>query len=107
MIHNYLKAFGPPEYVGGVVDGPGEDTSTDIDAVLGLGLFELTRESLRVRPKSAQITEAEIEDELARRKAARADKDFATSDEIRDELAAKGVEAMDGDPLGWEWKLAT
>jgi cysteinyl-tRNA synthetase len=48
---------------------------------------------------------AEIEDALARRKAARADKDFATSDAIRDELAAKGVEVMDGDPLGWEWKL--
>ena len=25
--------------------------------------------------------------------------------EINEELAAKGVEAMDGDPLGWEWKL--
>ena len=31
--------------------------------------------------------------------------DFATSDAIRDELAAKGVEVMDGDPVGWEWKL--
>ena len=49
--------------------------------------------------------QAEIEDALARRKAARAGKDFATSDAIRDELAAKGVEVMDGDPLGWEWKL--
>ena len=46
-----------------------------------------------------------IEDALARRKAARAEKDFATSDAIRDELAAKGVEVMDGDPLGWEWRL--
>ena len=27
-------------------------------------------------------------------------------DALRDELAAKGVEVMDGDPLGWEWKLA-
>ena len=35
-----------------------------------------------------------------------AEKDFAASDAIRDELAAKGVEVMDGDPLGWEWKLA-
>ena len=37
---------------------------------------------------------------------ARAAKDFATSDAIRDELAAKGVEVMDGDPLGWEWRLS-
>jgi cysteinyl-tRNA synthetase len=76
-----------------------------MDAVLGLNLFELTREELRIRPVSAEISEDEIEDALARRKAARAEKDFAASDAIRDELAAKGVEVMDGDPLGWDWKL--
>jgi len=78
----------------------------NMDAVLGLNLFGLTREDLRIRPAGAEITEDEIEDALARRKAARADKDFATSDAIRDELAAKGVDVMDGDPLGWEWKLS-
>ena len=29
----------------------------------------------------------------------------AESDAIRDDLIAKGVEVMDGDPLGWDWKL--
>ncbi len=77
-----------------------------MDGVLGLNLFDLTRTDLRLRPKDAQMTEAEIEDAIVRRKAARADKDFATSDAIRDELAAKGVDLMDGDPLGWEWKLS-
>ncbi len=76
-----------------------------MDAVLGLGLLKLTRADLRLRPKSAAITEAEIEATLAARKDARAAKDFARSDVLRDELAAKGVEVMDGDPLGWEWKL--
>ena len=38
------------------------------------------------------------------RKEARAAKDFARSDTIRDALAAAGVEVMDGDPLGWDWK---
>jgi len=76
-----------------------------MDAVLGLGLLALTRADLRIRPKDAAVTEVEIEDALARRKAARAQRDFATSDAIRDELAVKGVEVMDGDPLGWEWKL--
>ncbi|WP_301751594.1 cysteine--tRNA ligase [uncultured Erythrobacter sp.] len=76
-----------------------------MDAVLGLNLLNLTREDLRIRPKFATITEAEIEAALARRKEARAAKDFAASDAIRDELAAQGVEVMDGDPLGWEWKL--
>ncbi len=78
----------------------------DMDSVLGLGLFGLTRADLRIRPKSASITEAKIEAALARRKEARAAKDFAASDAIRDELVAAGVEVMDGDPLGWEWRLS-
>ena len=80
-------------------------TLAAMDAVLGLDLFNLTRADLRIRPNSATITEAEIEATLAARKEARAAKDFARSDALRDELAAKGVEVMDGDPLGWEWKL--
>jgi cysteinyl-tRNA synthetase len=78
----------------------------EMDSIFGLGVIELSRSDLRIRPKAATITEAEIEAQLARRKEARAAKDFATSDAIRDELAAHGVEVMDGDPLGWEWKLA-
>jgi cysteinyl-tRNA synthetase len=76
-----------------------------MDDILGLNLLNLTREDLRIRPITATITEAEIEAALARRKEARAAKDFTASDAIRDELAAAGVEVMDGDPLGWEWKL--
>ncbi|SFD66305.1 DNA translocase FtsK [Roseivivax sediminis] len=33
---NHLKAFGPPDYVGGVVEGPEDEKASDIDAVLGL-----------------------------------------------------------------------
>jgi cysteinyl-tRNA synthetase len=51
------------------------------------------------------VTEAEIEARLAQRKEARAAKDFARSDAIRDELLGAGVEVMDGDPLGWDWKV--
>ena len=36
-IVNYLKSFGPPDYKSGVVEGPNEEKSSDIDAVLGLG----------------------------------------------------------------------
>jgi cysteinyl-tRNA synthetase len=75
------------------------------DELLGLNLLTLTRTDLRIRPVSAVITEAEIETALAARKEARAAKDFARSDAIRDDLIAKGVEVMDGDPLGWDWKL--
>ena len=76
-----------------------------MDRVMGLGLDRLERTDLRVRPKSATITEPEIEAVLTQRKEARAAKDFATSDRLRDELAGQGVEVMDGDPLGWDWKL--
>ena len=75
------------------------------DNILGLNLMNLTRADLRIRPKSAVITEEEIETALTARKEARAAKDFAKSDAIRDDLIAKGVEVMDGDPLGWDWKL--
>ncbi|QYJ06591.1 cysteine--tRNA ligase [Qipengyuania flava] len=77
----------------------------DMDRVLGLDLFALTRTDLRIRPTGAAISEDEIEAILVQRKEARAAKDFATSDALRDRLAENGVEAMDGDPLGWEWKL--
>ena len=76
-----------------------------VESVLGLDLLNLTRTDLRLRPKSATITEAEIDATLAARKDARAAKDFARSDALRDELAGQGVEVMDGDPLGWDWKL--
>ena len=76
-----------------------------MDAVLGLDLLSLNRADLRIRPKAATISEEEIEASLAARKEARAAKDFAASDRLRDELAARGVEVMDGDPLGWDWKL--
>ncbi len=36
-IVNHLKSFGPPDYVGGVVEGPDSEKEADIDAVLGLG----------------------------------------------------------------------
>lgn len=75
-----------------------------MDAVLGLQLFAITREELRLRPKAATISEAEIADILDQRKAARADKDFARSDSLRDQLITQGVDVMDGDPLAWDWR---
>ncbi len=78
----------------------------DFDAVLGLDLGTIRREDLRLRPVTATIDEATIAARLADRRDARAAKDFGTSDAIRDELTAAGVEVMDGDPLGWDWKIA-
>ena len=75
------------------------------DTVLGLDLMTLERSQLRLRPADATIAEADIEATLARRREARSAKDFAASDALRAELAAHGVEVMDGDPLGWDWKI--
>jgi S-DNA-T family DNA segregation ATPase FtsK/SpoIIIE len=36
-IVNHLKAYGAPDYVSGVVEGPADDAESSIDAVLGLG----------------------------------------------------------------------
>ncbi len=77
----------------------------DYDAVLGLKLMALTRQDLRVRPASATIDADTIAARLTERRDARAAKDFVRSDAIRDELAAAGVDVMDGDPLGWDWRI--
>ena len=75
-----------------------------MDLVLGFGLLDLDRAMLRVRPANADLDEAAIDAAIAERAAARAAKDYATSDAIRDRIAAQGVDLMDGDPLGWDWK---
>ena len=36
-IVNFLKGYGPPEYMSGVVEGPSDGASSSIDQVLGLG----------------------------------------------------------------------
>ncbi len=80
-------------------------TLGDFDSVLGLDLATIKREALRVKPADRSITALDVEDRLAARRGARAAKDFAKSDVIRDELVAAGVEVMDGDPLGWDWRI--
>ena len=89
----------------GLGSGWKRSIAEEMEKVFGLKIFDLARADLRIRPTSASITEPEIEAILAQRKEARASKDFATSDKLRDELTAKGVEVMDGDPLEWDWKL--
>ncbi len=79
-------------------------TLAEFDRVLGLDLIALDRGALRVRPATATLSAEEVDARLAERRQARADKDFARSDAIRDELGAAGIDVMDGDPLGWDWK---
>jgi cysteinyl-tRNA synthetase len=85
----------------------GTEPASEVTDKRLLDLFERfdERANLRVQPKNAQISATEIEAALTSRKEARANKDFAASDAIRDDLIAKGVEVMDGDPLGWDWRI--
>jgi cysteinyl-tRNA synthetase len=93
--------------VNAVLDGPAV-TASDRDAALEalravdqvLGLLEVARASRTVDDELAQWVEQKIEE----RAAARAAKDFATADAIRDELAAKSVMLEDG-AGGTRWKL--
>jgi len=79
------------------------DLLKDFDSVLGLNLAKLTRADLRVAPAQANINETEIEAQLDKRQTAKADRDFAAADAIRDSLTAQGIELMDGDVLRWDW----
>jgi cysteinyl-tRNA synthetase len=53
----------------------------------------------------AGVDPVKVEGLIAERTEAKASKDFARADAIRDELTAMGVEIMDG-PEGTTWKVA-
>ena len=59
----------------------------------------------RRAPPTAKILRSAIDDRIAARTAARARRDFAESDRIRDELAAAGIILEDG-PAGTTWRRA-
>lgn len=90
-----------------VVLGKSRDDLLRLGEVLGLFLSEpsawLAR-SAREGLSESGLSVEEIESLILERRAARANKDFARSDQIRDELAAKGVQLLDG-PEGTTWKM--
>ncbi len=77
----------------------------EMDAVLGLNLLTIERAELRLRPLNAQLSVEHIEASIVFRRELRAQQNYPALDRNRDDLIAKGVEVMDGDPLGWDWKL--
>lgn len=74
------------------------------DLALGLRLLETPPEALSLRPESAPFTAEEVDALLAEREAARRERDFARSDEIRDRLTSGGVLLQDSRAgTTWEW----
>ncbi len=70
----------------------------DADRALGLGLAQLARSEA-----DHTGSDRRIDGLVARRNEARLAKDFATSDRLRDELAAEHIEVTDS-PDGTTWR---
>ena len=69
----------------------------EFDRILGLDL-------VRADPAEAAFeSDPRIDALLAERQQARADRDWATADRIRDELTASGIEIIDA-PEGTRWR---
>ena len=87
--------------------GQGRDDLLRLGEVLGLFVSEpsawLARSAQEGLSESGLSAE-EIESLIVERREARANKDFARSDQIRDDLTAKGVQLLDG-PEGTTWKM--
>ncbi|MET0180156.1 MAG: cysteine--tRNA ligase [Novosphingobium sp.] len=79
-----------------------------MDLVFGLDLLRLTRRRLRVSrtggTEKISVTDKDIEAVVKTRKLLRSIKRFDVGDELKKVLLEWGVEVMDGDPLGWDWK---
>lgn len=77
-------------------------------AELGLGAQDPEEVLGRIRQRRARARSLDvgwIEERIAARSEARRSKDFSEADRIRDDLAARGVELLDG-PEGTSWDIA-
>ncbi len=71
-----------------------------------IGLLEQDIETFfQSQPSDSELDDAQIEALIEERKQARANKDFARSDEIRDELKDQGIELLDS-AEGTTWRRA-
>ncbi|MGN6791368.1 MAG: cysteine--tRNA ligase [Streptosporangiaceae bacterium] len=76
------------------------------DQVLAIGLTDLAPADLNLKRSDAALGDEEVAALVARRNAARAARDFAASDQIRDQLADAGVAVEDhpGAESTWRWR---
>lgn len=77
--------------------------------VLGINTEQpevLLQEMRGLALERAQLTESDIVQAIADRAAARADKNYARADELREEFAQKGINFQDS-PQGTTWRPST
>ena len=80
--------------------------ASQFEKVLAIGLSDLAPGDLDLKHSDAALTDDDAAALVARRDAARTARDFATADQIRDQLAAAGV-AVEDHPDGvstWRWR---
>jgi cysteinyl-tRNA synthetase len=77
----------------------------EFDAVLAIGVADLSPADLDLKRSDVAISDEEVETLLAARNDARAARDFARSDQIRERLATVGVTVEDhpGGLSTWRW----
>ena len=82
-------------------------TIREVSAVFGILQETPTEHVLKIKRQllpSLGVKEEEIDNAIQRRKDARAAKDFAASDRVRDEMASRGIELRDT-PQGTVWSI--
>ena len=87
-----------------ISDGAKRQLLGEFDQVLGLSLLERA-EALREKESAPQEGDGQIEELIQARQEARAAKNWAEADRIRDELKAMGVVLKDT-PQGVTWTRA-
>ena len=79
------------------------------DQVLGLGLISISRRKLRLTANLSEapipIVRTDIDTLIKARRLLRQAGEREIADNMRNVLLGWGVEVMDGDPLGWDWKM--
>jgi cysteinyl-tRNA synthetase len=80
-----------------------------MDEVIGLGLSSISRRKLRLTARVSKapiaIVRSDIDALVKARRLLRQAGERELADNMRDVLQRWGVEVMDGDPLGWDWKI--
>jgi len=79
-----------------------------IDSVLGLDLLRMTRRQLRVSKtggtEQLSVSDRDVEALVRSRRLLKAVRRFDLVDGLKEVLAEWGVDVMDGDELGWDWR---